>query len=317
MGFLLNGEWRDKWYDTDKSGGRFVRETSQFRNWVTPDGTPGPTGEGGFEAEPGRYHLYISYACPWASRALIFRRLKRLEDVISLSVVDPRMGSEGWVFGDFPGSTADDVLGKSRLYEIYLEADPDYSGRSTVPILWDRKRHTIVSNESADIIRMMNSAFDAFTDADEDYYPAGLRPKIDEINALVYDRVNNGVYKAGFASTQDAYEEAARSLFAALDELEERLSRSMYLAGDDHLTEADWRLFTTLVRFDLVYFGHFKCNIRRIADYRYLQDFLVRLHRMPGIAETVRFDHIKTHYYWSHIKINPTRIVPIGPEIRL
>jgi glutathionyl-hydroquinone reductase len=314
MGFLKNGHWVDHRYDTDSSGGRFVREQSRFRNWITPDGAAGPTGEGGFEAEAGRYHLYVSYACPWASRALIFRALKRLEDVISVSVVDPHMGDEGWVFGDFPGATPDHLFGKTRLYEVYLEAQPEMSGRVTVPVLWDRKRHTVVSNESADIIRMMNSAFDGVTDEKTDYYPAAKREEIDRINAVVYDSVNNGVYKAGFATSQAAYDEAVDALFSTLDNLEMRLERSDFLVGDGP-TEADWRLFTTLVRFDAVYVGHFKCNVRRVADYPHLQAYLVRLYTMPGIADTVRMDHIKTHYYWSHPHINPTRIIPRGPEL--
>jgi putative glutathione S-transferase len=315
MGLLVDGVWHDQWYDTAKTGGSFVRETTQFRNWVTPDGSAGPSGEGGFAAEAGRYHLYVSYACPWAHRTLIFRALKQLETIISVSVVDPRMGHEGWEFGDFPGATPDHALGKSRLYDVYLAAKPDYSGRVTVPVLWDKKNNTVVSNESADIIRMMNSAFDSFTDAREDYYPAARRAEIDAVNALVYDNVNNGVYKAGFATDQSVYANAVRSLFATLDELENRLSRTDFLVGNDTPTEADWRLFTTLVRFDAVYVGHFKCNIRRIADYRCLRDFLRRLYRMPGIAATVDINHIKTHYYWSHISINPTRIVPVGPDL--
>jgi putative glutathione S-transferase len=313
MGLLVDGVWHDKWYDTSKTGGRFVRDDTQFRNWVTHDGQPGPTGEGGFPAEAGRYHLYVSYACPWAHRTLIFRVLKKLESVISVSVVDPRMGNEGWVFGDFPGSTPDEVLGKMRLYDVYLAAKPTYSGRSTVPILWDKKRGTIVSNESSEIIRMLNTAFDAFTPLRDDFYPEDKRAEIDAINAVVYDNVNNGVYKAGFATTQDAYDEAVQKLFATLDQLEERLSRSDYLVSNDHVTEADWRLFTTLIRFDAVYVGHFKCNIRRIQDYRFLRDYLSRLYRMPGVADTVVCKHIRTHYYWSHVNINPYRIIPAGP----
>ncbi|BCJ90088.1 glutathione-dependent reductase [Terrihabitans soli] len=315
MGLLVDGVWHDQWYDTAKTGGRFVRESSQFRNWVTADGSPGPSGAGGFEAESGRYHLYVSYACPWAHRTLIFRALKRLEDIITVSVVDPRMGNEGWEFGDFPGATTDEVLGKSRLYEVYLAAKPGYTGRVTVPVLWDRKTKSIVSNESSEIIRMMNSAFNALTPAKEDYYPAPLRAEIDEINAFVYDNINNGVYKAGFATDQSIYADAVRTLFDALDQVELRLSRHDFLVGDDMPTEADWRLFTTLIRFDAVYVGHFKCNIRRIADYRHLRDFVQRLYRTPGVAETVHLDHIKTHYYWSHTTINPTRIVPVGPVL--
>jgi putative glutathione S-transferase len=315
MGLLVDGVWHDQWYDTAKTGGRFVREDAPFRNWITADGSPGPTGKGGFKAEPGRYHLYVSYACPWAHRTLIFRAIKRLENTISVSVVDPRMGSEGWVFGDFPGSTPDTVLGKDRLYEVYLAANPTYSGRSTVPILWDKQQGTIVSNESSEIIRMLNSAFDAFTDAGEDYYPESRRGEIDAINTRIYDTVNNGVYKAGFATRQDIYEGAVKALFEMLDELEERVSRSDYLVTNNTPTEADWRLFTTLIRFDAVYFGHFKCNIRRMADYRYLRDYIRRLYSMPSVASTVHIDHIKTHYYWSHTTINPTRIVPVGPEV--
>lgn len=315
MGLLVDGIWHDQWYDTRKTGGRFVREDAQFRNWVTADGRPGPSGEGGFEAEPGRYHLYVSYACPWAHRTLIFRALKRLENAVTVSVVDPRMGTNGWEFGDFPGSTPDEVNAKSRLYEVYLTAKPNYSGRVTVPVLWDKKRSTIVSNESAEIIRMLNSAFNAFTTAHEDYYPADKRAEIDAINALIYDNVNNGVYKAGFATDQSAYASAVTALFETLDQLEARLGKSDFLVSNDVPTEADWRLFTTLVRFDAVYVGHFKCNIRRIADYRYLRDFLRRLYRTSGVAGTVHIDHIKTHYYWSHTTINPTRIVPVGPEL--
>jgi glutathionyl-hydroquinone reductase len=313
MGLLVDGVWHDQWYDTGKTGGSFVRENARFRNWVTADGSAGPSGTGGFEAEPRRYHLYVSYACPWAHRTLIFRALKRLEQAISVSVVDPRMGSHGWEFRDFPGSTPDEVLGTRRLYEVYLAAKADYSGRVTVPVLWDKKQNTIVSNESGDIIRMMNSAFNAFTPAQEDYYPEELRAEIDAVNTRVYDSINNGVYKAGFATDQSVYANAVRALFEGLDEVEDRLSRTDFLVSNDTPTEADWRLFTTLVRFDAVYVGHFKCNIRRIADYRCLRDLLRRLYRIPGVAETVHIDHIKTHYYWSHTAINPTRIIPVGP----
>lgn len=319
MGLLVEGKWVDKWYDTASTGGRFVRTVTSFRNWITADGTPGPTGEGGFEAEAGRYHLYVSYACPWAHRTLIMRKLKKLDDVVSFSVVDPFMGEEGWVFADHAarrteGATEDAVLGKQRLYEVYLAAAPAYSGRVTVPVLWDRKRGTIVNNESAEIIRMFNSAFGAFTDDDHDYYPEELRAEIDALNARVYDAVNNGVYKAGFATKQAAYEEAVRALFAMLDELEERLSTRSWLMGET-ITEADIRLFTTLIRFDAVYVGHFKCNIRRIADYPNLSRFLKSLYALPGVAETVNLTHIKRHYYESHKTINPTGIVPVGPEL--
>jgi putative glutathione S-transferase len=313
MGLLVDGVWKDQWYDTASTGGRFVRTATRFRNWVTPDGSPGPSGEGGFAAERGRYHLYVSLACPWAHRTLIFRKLKRLEDVISVSVVEPLMGSEGWVFGE-GGATTDTANGKAKLSEVYVLADPHFTGRVTVPVLWDKKQRTIVNNESSEIIRMLNSAFDAFTDVKTDYYPAELREEIDAINARVYDNVNNGVYRAGFATTQAAYEEAFLALFATLDNLEQRLSRQRYLTGI-RLTEADWRLFTTLVRFDAVYVGHFKCNLRRIADYPNLSNTLRELYQVPGVAETVSIDHIKRHYYASHRQINPSGIVPLGPEL--
>ena len=316
MGLLVNGVWQDQWYDTKSTGGRFVRHDSVFRNWVTADGGKGPSGEGGFQAEPGRYHLYVSLACPWAHRTLIFRKLKKLEDVISVSVVDPLMGEEGWTFSDFPGAIPDNVNGKKRLYEVYLLAKPDFSGRVTVPVLWDKQRKTIINNESSEIIRMLNSAFNAFTRAREDYYPEALRGEIDRINKFVYPNINNGVYRTGFATTQNAYEEAFRDLFHALDEVEKILSARRYLAGD-RVTEADWRLFTTLIRFDPVYVGHFKCNLRRIADYPNLSNYLRELYQWPGVKETVNFDHIKRHYYMSHPQINPTRIFPAGPEIKL
>ncbi|HSI40636.1 MAG TPA: glutathione S-transferase family protein [Xanthobacteraceae bacterium] len=319
MGLLQDGQWVDRWYDTASSGGRFQRAPTRFRNWITPDGAPGPSGDGGFAAVAGRYHLYVSLACPWAHRTLIFRALKRLEDVVSLSVVDPYMGAQGWTFGTdggglSPGATLDTLLGKSRLYEVYLAADPHYSGRVTVPVLWDKERGTIVNNESAEIIRMFNAAFDAFTPVRDDYYPQPLRAEIDALNAEIYDAVNNGVYKAGFATTQAAYEEAVTALFAMLDRLEARLEGRLYLVGD-RLTEADWRLFTTLARFDAVYVGHFKCNIRRIADYPNLYAYVRRLYAVPGVSETVNLTHIKRHYYESHTTINPTGIVPVGPAV--
>lgn len=317
MGQLVEGKWHDEWYDTGKTGGRFVRQDAVFRNWVTADGAAGPTGDAGFKAEAGRYHLYVSLACPWAHRTLIFRKLKNLEDKIGLTVVDPLMLSEGWTIeGNFPGTLPDTVNGKTRLHEIYSLAKPDYTGRVTVPVLWDKQRRTIVSNESADIIRMLNSAFDRIegVDAALDFYPEALRPEIDRINAAVYDRVNNGVYKSGFATKQSAYEEAVTILFAELDMLETRLSTQRYLAGD-RIAEADWRLFTTLVRFDAVYHGHFKCNLRRIADYPHLWNYTRDLYRVPGVAETVDLAHIKHHYYASHRMINPTGIVPKGPII--
>ena len=312
MGMLVDGVWQER--DTRTKGGRFVRQPTRFHHWVTADGAPGPTGEGGFAAEPGRYHLYVSHACPWAHRTVIFRMLKRLADVISLSVVDPMVGEEGWVFSDAPGAILDQALGKERLAEVYLEANPRYSGRVSVPALWDNKRRTIVNNESSEIIRMFNSAFDAFTDARADYYPKELRNEIDAINAPVYANINNGVYRTGFAATQEAYEEAFHALFDALAMIEERLSRQRYLAGA-RLTEADWRLFTTLIRFDAVYYGHFKCNLRRIVDYPNLSNYVRELYQVPGIAGTVNFDHIKRHYYGSHRGLNPTGIVPLGPEL--
>ncbi|MDV3250109.1 glutathione S-transferase family protein [Devosia sp. BK] len=315
MGQLIDGEWSDKWYDTSKTGGKFVRSQSGFRNWVTADGSPGPSGEGGFAAEAGRYHLYVSLACPWAHRTLIFRKLKELESLISVSIVSPKMPDEtGWSFKTDEGSTGDTLLNKDYLWQVYTEADPHYTGRVTVPVLWDKKTKTIVSNESAEIIRMFNSAFNELTGNTDDYYPEALRGRIDEINARVYDDINNGVYKAGFATTQEAYQEAAKKLFDALDWVEGLLGDNAYLTGDS-ITEADWRLFTTLVRFDAVYFGHFKCNLRQIADYPNLSHYLKALYEVPGVKETVDIGHIQTHYYWSHTTINPHRIVPIGPKL--
>ncbi|MEQ8397885.1 glutathione S-transferase family protein [Thalassobaculum sp.] len=314
MGLLIDGEWRDQWPDTSASGGRFQRKESAFRNWVTADGTPGPSGTGGFKAEPGRYHLYVSLACPWAHRTLILRALKGLESAISVSVVHWYMGDDGWTFEAGPGVVADPVHAAGLLREVYLAADRRYTGRVTVPVLWDRRTGTIVSNESAEIIRMFNSAFDDVGAAAGDYYPTVLRDQIDQVNARVYDTVNNGVYKAGFATTQEAYEEAVGPLFDSLDWLEERLSRQRYLVGD-RMTEADIRLFTTLVRFDPVYAGHFKCNLRRIADYPALSAYTRDLYQTPGVAGTVNLDHIKRHYYESHRSVNPTGIVPTGPEV--
>ena len=314
MGRLIEGRWSNEWYDTSKTGGKFVRADAPFRNWITLDGSPGPTGEGGFAAEAGRYHLYVSYACPWAHRTLIFRALKGLESLVPVSVVSPKMPDEtGWTFKD-DGSTGDSLFGSEHLYQVYQRAKPDFTGRVTVPVLWDKQRETIVNNESAEIIRMFNSAFNALTGNEDDYYPEDLRPRIDEINKRVYDTVNNGVYKAGFATKQAAYEEAVEALFASLDWIEEILSDNAYLAGD-RVTEADWRLLTTLIRFDAVYVGHFKCNIRRIADYPNISHYLRGLVATPGVRETIHIDHIKTHYYWSHNRINPTRIVPVGPEL--
>lgn len=312
MGLLVDGKWVDEWYDTKSTGGSFVRTSAQFRNWITADGSPGPSGEGGFPAEAGRYHLYVSLACPWAHRALIFRSLKGLENTIGVSIVNPYMGDHGWTFEEAPGVVPDPVGSVQYLYEVYLRAAPDYSGRVTVPVLWDLKRGTIVSNESADIIRMLNSAFDGLDAVEGDYCPAPLVRQIDEVNARVYDAVNNGVYKAGFATSQRVYENAVTVLFNCLDELEERLGRQRYLVGDQ-VTEADWRLFTTLLRFDPVYHGHFKCNLRRLIDYRNLWGFTRELYQWPGVAPTVNLRHIKEHYYRSHPTINPNGIVPAGP----
>ena len=315
MGKLIDGEWKDVWYDTGKTGGRFQRSEAAFRNWVTPDGTPGPSGEGGFAAESGRYHLYVSYACPWAHRALIFRAIKGLTPHIGVSAVHPDMLDEGWSFGTgFPGATGDRLFGLDHLREVYLRDTPDMTGRVTVPVLWDRQTGRIVSNESSEIIRMFNSAFDGLTGNRDDYWPEALRAEIETVNARVYDQVNNGVYKAGFATTQAAYDEAVIALFDTLDWLEDRLSRQRYLAGDT-LTEADWRLFTTLVRFDKVYHLHFKCNRRRLIDYPAHWAYTRELYQFPGVAESVRFDHIVRHYHYSHDGINPHRIIPINPEI--
>jgi glutathionyl-hydroquinone reductase len=316
MGLLVDGIWKDQDYDTKSTGGRFERTETVFRNWITADGSAGPTGEGGFPAAAGRYHLYVALACPWAHRTLIFRKLKKLEDVISVSIVEPINIEHGWAFGPAGGATADTANGKAKLSDIYLLAKPGFTGRVTVPVLWDKERRTIVNNESSEIIRMLNAAFARFTDVATDYYPAPLRAEIDAVNRDVYGQVNNGVYRAGFATTQAAYEEAFLTLFARLDALEDRLSRQRWLVGDRQ-TEADWRLFTTLVRFDAVYFGHFKCNLRRIVDYPNLSNYLRDLYQTPGIAETVDFDHIKRHYYGSHRRINPTGIVPLGPALDL
>jgi putative glutathione S-transferase len=315
MGLLVDGVWKDEWYDTKSTGGEFKRKDSSFRNWLTADGSPGPSGEGGFKAEAGRYHLYVSHACPWAHRTMIFRTLKGLENMIGVSVVHPHMGDHGWTFAtDFDGATGDSVNGKQRLYEIYLLARPDYTGRVTVPVLWDKMQGTIVSNESSEIIRMFNSAFDGIGARPGNFYPQELRGEIDAVNDRVYNTVNNGVYKCGFATTQSAYEEAFIALFDTLDWLDDRLGNKPYLAGEQ-LTEADWRLFTTLIRFDAIYFGHFKCNKRRIVDYPNLSSYLRALYQRPGIAGTVHMDHIKSHYYGSHKSINPTGIVPLGPEL--
>jgi len=310
MGLLVEGKWQDKWYDTKSTGGRFVRRESQFRDWITADGSSG------FKAEPDRYHLYISLACPWAHRTLIFRKLKKLEDVISLSIVDPLMQENGWEFTDYPGSIRDTVNGSHYLHEIYTAAKADYTGRVTVPVLWDKENKTIVNNESSEIIRMLNSEFNEYGDSEPDFYPLGLRDEIDRINSTVYDNINNGVYKCGFATSQQAYEEAFNNLFHTLDKIENSLAERRYLVGDK-MTEADWRLFTTLLRFDSVYYTHFKCNLRRIEEYPNLSNYLRELYQFPGLEETVNFKHIKEHYFKSHKSINPTGIVPTGPELDL
>jgi putative glutathione S-transferase len=312
MGRLVEGKWQERPFPRTRDG-RFVRPESRFRNWITPGGSPGPTGDGGFKAEADRYHLYVSLACPWAHRTLIFRRLKKLTEVVGVSCVTPRMDREGW---EFTEEWPDHLYGCRRLYQIYLKSDPAYTGRVTVPVLWDKAQERIVSNESADIIRMLNSAFGELGDASLDFYPEALRAEIDTLNATVYENVNNGVYRAGFATSQEAYEEAFRALFNTLDELDVRLDEQRFLVGDA-LTEADWRLFTTLLRFDAVYYSHFKCNRRRIADYPNLSGYLRDLFQIPGVKDTVNFEHIKQHYYWSHASINPTRIVPLGPLLIL
>ena len=313
MGLLIDGKWHDQWYDTVANKGRFVRKESQFRNWVTADGAVGPTGKSGFKAEAGRYHLYVSYACPWAHRTLIFRAIKGLEQMISISVVHPFMGEHGWTFAAGEEVVSDPINGAEYLHQIYTAAQADYTGRVTVPALWDKKTGTIVSNESSEIIRMLGSAFDDVGAKKGDYYPADLRAEIDALNDRIYDTVNNGVYKAGFATTQEAYAEAVIPLFDSLDWLEGILSTQRYLTGP-RITEADWRLFTTLVRFDPVYVGHFKCNLRRIADYPNLSGYVRDLYQQPGVRGTVNMDHIKRHYYMSHHMINPTRVVSLGPE---
>jgi len=310
MGLLIDGIWREDSHDKKRmQAGRFVRPQTRFRNWITADGSAGPSGEGGFPAARSRYHLYVALSCPWAHRTLIFRRLKALEDVVSMSVVEPIQHDNGWEF-----ATPDAATGKQNLAAVYLLADPHFTGRVTVPTLWDKARRTIVNNESAEIIRMFNSAFDAFTPVNTDYYPEELRAEIDRINARVYENVNNGVYRAGFATAQAAYEEAFRGVFAELDAIEQRLAAQRYLASR-RLTEADWRLFTTLIRFDTVYYSHFKCNLRRIVDYPNLSNYLRDLYQLPGVAETVNMDHIKRHYYGSQRKVNPTGIVPLGPAL--
>lgn len=314
MGLLVDGKWHDKWYDTEANDGRFIRTESQFRNWITPDGSAGPSGEGGFKAEPNRYHLYIANACPWANRTMIMRKLKGLEDMISVSVVNPLMAENGWTFEEAEGVIPDPVINATYLYEIYTHVELEYSGRVTVPVLYDLKQDKIVNNESSEIMRMLNTAFDEVGALEGDYYPEELRDKIDAVNDKVYDAVNNGVYKAGFATKQEVYEEEVTELFNALDDLEVMLGETPYLTGS-RITEADWRLFTTLIRFDSVYHGHFKCNIRRLTEYENLWRYTKELYNWPGVAETINFKHIKEHYYRSHTNINPTGIVPEGPVL--
>lgn len=316
MGLLVDGQWVDQWYDTGSNDGKFARSESQFHNWVTTDGRAGPTGDAGFEAEPGRYHLYVSLACPWAHRTLIFRKLKGLESMLSVSVVNPLMREHGWTFEPDEGVVADPVFQAHYMHQIYTAADPKYTGRVTIPVLWDKQQNRFVSNESSEIIRMLNSAFDGVGAKPGDYYPEALRAEIDSLNDQVYDNVNNGVYKAGFATTQHAYEQAVFPLFETLEELEKRVSKHRYLLGDQ-ITEADWRLFTTLIRFDAVYHGHFKCNLKRIDDYPQLSAYVRELYQWSGVAETVDMKHIKEHYYCSHDTINPTGVVPAGPVLNL
>ena len=314
MSLLVDGKWQDKWDNADENDGRFIRKDSQFRSWITPDGSPGPTGEGGFKAEPNRYHLYVSYACPWANRTLIMRKLKGLEEMISVSVVNPYRDEQSWNFKPGKGVDSDPVLDADYLYEIYTHVEPQYSGRVSVPVLYDIKQDKIVNNESADITRMLNSAFDEIGANDVDFYPDEFADTIDAINEEVYDKVNNGVYKVGFSTKQEVYDEEVTELFETLDHLEARLENNRYLLGDQ-ITEADWRLFVTLIRFDSVYHGHFKCNIKRIVDYKNLWRYTRELYNYKDVKETIDFDHIKEHYYATHKNINPTGIVPKGPEI--
>lgn len=314
MGLLINGQWQDSWYDTKDSKGEFVREQAGYRSWITADGSAGPSGKGGFKAEPDRYHLYVSLACPWAHRTLIFRKLKGLEELITVSVVSPHMLEQGWSFDRETGSTGDHLYASEFMHQIYTRAQADYTGRVTVPVLWDKQLQTIVSNESSEIIRMFNSAFDGFAGNTLDLWPEALRDTIEALNSWIYETVNNGVYRSGFATTQEAYEHNVKELFASLDRIEHILSQNRYLAGAT-LTEADWRLFTTLIRFDAVYHGHFKCNLKQLREYPNISGYLRELYRIEGVSETVDMNHIKQHYYYSHDMINPTRIVPLGPEL--
>ena len=314
MGLLVNGKWQDVWYDTDSNDGAFKREQAKLRNWITATGEAGSSGQAGFKAESGRYHLYVSLACPWAHRTLIFRQLKQLESHISVSVVSPDMLSNGWTFDKTTGSTGDHLFDSEFMHQIYTRNNANYTGRVTVPVLWDKQQNCIVSNESSEIIRMFNSAFNGITGNDLDFYPEELTKQIDEVNDFVYNTINNGVYKAGFATSQCAYEDAYHQLFAALDKVESMLASTRYLTGNK-ITEADWRLFTTLIRFDAVYFGHFKCNKKQIEQYPNIAGYVRDLFQEYGVAETVDFYHIKRHYYFSHTGINPTQVVPTGPEI--
>ena len=322
MGLLINGQWQDQWYDTKNEQGEFIREQAGFRNWLTVNGEAGPTGEAGFKAEAGRYHLYVSLACPWAHRTLIFRQLLGLEDLISVSVVSAHMLDQGWSFhrhegsgtDEAWGSSGDELYGSEFMHQIYTRTQSDYTGRVTVPVLWDKQQQTIVSNESSEIIRMFNTAFNELTGNRTDYYPESLRGQIDELNDWIYDTINNGVYRAGFATTQAAYEHNVKDLFASLDRLESLLSENRYLTGEQ-ITEADWRVFTTLIRFDAVYHGHFKCNLKQLREYPNISGYIRELYQIEGVAETVNMTHIKQHYYYSHQMINPTRIVPLGPEL--
>ena len=313
MGMLIKGKLVDDWLAKEIDEGEFKRMESTFRSWVTPDGRAGPTGVAGFNAEPDRYHLYVSKACPWAHRTVIFRKLKNLENIIGLSIVEAEMLEHGWTFTE-QGQYSDHLHGYQYMYEVYTRAEKEFTGQITVPVLWDKKLNTIVNNESSEIIRMLNSAFNEFTDVKTDYYPESLRPEIDTVNQPIYDNINNGVYRCGFATSQAAYEKAFDRLFNELDNVDKKLDKQRYLLGDQ-ITEADWRLFTTLIRFDAVYVGHFKCNLRRISDFPNLSNYVRALYQIPGIAETVDIDYIKRHYYYSHTTVNPTQIIPKGPAL--
>ncbi|MFE2776785.1 glutathione S-transferase family protein [Aerococcus urinaeequi] len=316
MGLLVDGVWKDQWYDTESTGGRFVRKDSQFRNWITTDGAPGPSGEGDFKAEAGRYHLYVSLACPWASRTLMLRKLKGLEDMISISIVNPIMLENGWTFAPDQGVIPDPILNADFLHQVYTHADPNYTGRVTVPVLYDKEKDTIVNNESSDIMLMLNSAFDEIGAIEGDYYPEELRDQIKEMDDFVYPNINNGVYKAGFATDQAVYEEEVSHVFDALEKLDGILADKKFLLGDK-LTTSDIRLFPTLIRFEHVYYGHFKCNIKHLTDFENVWRYTREIYNMAGISDTVDFYHIQHHYYGSHPTINPNGIIPAGPAISL